>query len=311
VRVALLGAGGIGGYLGARLAQAGEDVTFIARGAHLEAMLRDGLRLKSPNGDVHVRNVRATSDPASVGRVDVLVVGVKLWDLETAVRSALPAIGPATTVVSFQNGIEKEAILGTIAGAEHVIGGAAYISTEIESPGVILHKGTLERFIIGELDGRASDRVAALHAACTNAGIKIEVSDNVERSIWEKFVFLASHAALTTLLRLPIGPIRENPQSRSLLTDALREVIALARAKGIALAPDFLEERLAFIDRQPGTTRASMAVDLERGNRLEVDWLSGAVVRLGRELGVETPVHRVAADALAPFANGTPAQLTR
>jgi 2-dehydropantoate 2-reductase len=306
VKVALVGAGGIGGYLGARLAQAGEDVAFIARGAHLAAMQRDGLRLTSPNGDLHLRTVRATADPQAVGPVDVVVVAVKLWDLESALQTALPLLGARTAVVGFQNGMEKETIIGRIAGAQRVIGGAVYISAEIERPGVILHKGTLERFIIGETDGRTSERVTALHTVCANAGIKIEISGDIVRAIWEKFVFLASHAALTTLLRLPIGPIRENPQSRSLLSDALGEVVALARAKGIRLAPDFLEECLAFIDRQPAATRASMAVDLERGNRLEVDWLSGAVVRLGRELGIATPVHRVAADGLAPFAAGRP-----
>jgi 2-dehydropantoate 2-reductase len=229
-----------------------------------------------------------------------------MWDLESATRAALPLVGPQTSIVGFQNGVEKESLMGRVAGERHVIGGVGYISTEIEGPGIILQKGTLERFIIGELNGPASARVMALRDVCSKAGIKMETSDDMSRVIWEKFIFIASTAAMTSLIRLPIGPIRENPQSRALLLDALREATAVAIANGIALSPDLPEERLAFIDAQPATTRASMAVDLERGNRLEVEWLSGAIARLGRELGVPTPVHRVVADALVPFANGRP-----
>jgi len=306
VKIACVGVGGIGGFLAVRLAAAGEEVVAIARGAHLEAIRRDGLRLKSPRGDAVARDILATADPSGVGPVDVVVIGVKMWDLENATRAALPLLGPATMIVGFQNGVEKESIIGRIAGEQHVIGGVCYISTEIESPGIILQKGTLERFIIGELEGTPSPRVSAFRAACTKAGIKIETSDEMSRVIWEKFVFISSSAAMTTLIRLPVGPIRENPQSRALLLDALREAVAVARAKGIAPSPNLAEETLAFIDAQPPATRASMAVDLERGNRLEVEWLSGAIVRIGREFGVPTPVHRVAADALAPFANGRP-----
>jgi 2-dehydropantoate 2-reductase len=306
VTFAFVGAGGIGGYLGARLAAAGEDVVFIARGHHLEAMQREGLRLKSPEGDVRLERVRATNDPAGIGPVDVVVAGVKLWDLESAMRSALPLVGKGTTVVGFQNGVEKEAVLGRVAGADRVVGGIAYISTEIEAPGVILKKGTLERFILGELDTTKSARVERLCGALSKAGIKAELSTDITREIWEKFVFLACNAALTTLLRLPLGPIRENPHSRELLLDALREAVAVARAKQVALPQNFAEDRLAFMDGLGPETRASMSVDLERGNRLEVEWLSGAIARMGRELGVPTPVHRVVADALAPFANGRP-----
>lgn len=306
MKIAFLGAGGIGGFLGARLAAAGEDVVFIARGAHLAAMQRDGLRVKSPEGEVHLPRVRATGDPGEIGPVDVIVAGVKLWDLESAMRGALGLVGAGTTIVGFQNGVEKEAILARIAGAQHVVGGIAYISTEIESPGVILKKGVLERFILGELDASESARIRALYAVFSKAGIKTEIATDVTREIWEKFVFLACNAALTTLLRLPLGPIRENPHSRELLLDALREAVAVARAKRVALPENFAEDRLAFMDQLGPDTRASMSVDLERGNRLEVDWLSGTIARMGRELGVPTPVHRVVADALAPFANGRP-----
>jgi 2-dehydropantoate 2-reductase len=304
MRFAMFGAGGIGGFIGGRLAHAGEPVAFIARGKHLEAMRRDGLYLKTPEGDVHVPKVVATSDPKTVGPVDALFFSVKLWDMEAAAESARPLIGPQTVVVTFQNGVEKEDVLSRIFGPEHVLGGFGYISTEIESPGVILKKGELERFVIGERDGSTSARVTALRDVCVNAGIKMEASTEIERGIWEKFVFLSCNAAMTALLRLPLGPIRENPQSRALLLDALREVVAVANAKGVGLPADYAEQRLAFIDTLAPQTRASMAVDLERGNRLEVPWLSGAIVRMGRELGVATPVHRVVDDGLAPLANG-------
>lgn len=306
MKIACVGVGGIGGFLAVRLAAAGEEVVAIARGAHLDAIRRDGLRLKAPGGDTVAGNIRATDDPSSAGPADVVVIGVKMWDLESATRAALPLVGPATTIVGFQNGVEKEAIIGRVAGEARVIGGACYISTEIERPGVILQKGTLERFILGELSGPPSPRVCAFEAACANAGIKIETSDEMSRVIWEKFVFISSSAAMTALIRLPVGAIRTNPQSRELLLDALREAVDVARAKGVALSPNFAQETLTFIDAQPSSTRASMAVDLERGNRLEVEWLSGAIVRMGRELGVPVPVHRVVADALAPFANGRP-----
>jgi len=306
VKIACVGVGGIGGFLAVRLAAAGEEVVAIARGAHLEAIRRDGLRLRSPQGDAVAKDILATADPSAVGPVDVVVIGVKMWDLESATRAALPLVGPATMIVGFQNGVEKESIIARTAGEQHVIGGVCYISTEIESPGIILQKGTLERFIVGELKGPPSPRVSAFRAACAKAEIKIETSDEMSRVIWEKFVFISSSAAMTTLIRLPVGPIRENPQSRVLLLDALREAVAVARAKGIPVSANLAEETLAFIDAQPPATRASMAVDLERGNRLEVEWLSGAIVRIGREFGVPTPIHRVVADALAPFANGRP-----
>lgn len=306
MKVAIIGAGGIGGFLGARLAEAGEDVTLVARGAHLAAIREHGLILRTPHEEVRATSATAVDDPAAIGPVDVVVVGVKMWDLETALRSVLPIVGPHTIVVGFQNGLEKETIAARIVGREHVVAGVCYIAAEIERPGVVLQKGEIQRFIVGEIEGPPSERVTALCRSWTKAGINAETSDDMARTIWEKLVFLASHAGLTTLLRLPIGPIRENPQSRSLLLDSMRESVAVARAAGVRLPDDFAEQRLTFIDTQPPTFRASMAVDLARGNRLEVDWLSGAIARLGRELGVPTPVHRVIADALAPFANGRP-----
>ena len=304
MKIAMLGSGGVGGYFGARLAAAGEAVTFIARGAHLAAMRENGLKVKSGLGDVHIQPTDATDDTAAVGAVDTIVIAVKLWDTEAAGRAALPMIGPGTTVVSLQNGVECNDILGPIVGGGRLIGGIAQIAATIEAPGVISHLGTMGRIIIGELDGGTSDRVAALHAACAEAGIESATSDDIERVIWEKFVFLVGLSGTTALRRQPVGPIREDGDGRALLLSVMAEAVAVGRAKGIGLDAGFAEERLRFIDGLPYDMAASMYHDLMRQNRLELDWLSGAVVRFGAGLGVATPVNRVIYAALKPFAAG-------
>ena len=304
MKIAMLGSGGVGGYFGARLAAAGEAVTFIARGAHLAAMRENGLKVKSGLGDVHIQPTDATDDTAAVGAVDTIVIAVKLWDTEAAGRAALPMIGPGTTVVSLQNGVECNDILGPIVGGGRLIGGIAQIAATIEAPGVISHLGTMGRIVIGELDGGTSDRVAALHAACAEAGIESATSDDIERVIWEKFVFLVGLSGTTALRRQPVGPIREDGDGRALLLSVMAEAVAVGRAKGIGLDAGFAEERLRFIDGLPYDMAASMYHDLMRQNRLELDWLSGAVVRFGAGLGVATPVNRVIYAALKPFAAG-------
>ena len=304
MKIAMLGSGGVGGYFGARLAAAGEAVTFIARGAHLAAMRENGLKVKSGLGDVHIQPTDATDDTAAVGAVDTIVIAVKLWDTEAAGRAALPMIGPGTTVVSLQNGVECNDILGPIVGGGRLIGGIAQIAATIEAPGVISHLGTMGRIVIGELDGGTSDRVAALHAACAEAGIESATSDDIERVIWEKFVFLVGLSGTTALRRQPVGPIREDGDGRAFLLSVMAEAVAVGRAKGIGLDAGFAEERLRFIDGLPYDMAASMYHDLMRQNRLELDWLSGAVVRFGAGLGVATPVNRVIYAALKPFAAG-------
>ncbi len=300
----MLGSGGVGGYFGARLAASGQEVTFIARGAHLLAMRENGLRVKSDLGDVHIQPADATDDTAAVGAVDTIVIAVKLWDTEEAGRAALAMIGPGTTLVSLQNGVECNDILGPIVGGERLIGGIAQIAATIEAPGVISHLGTMGRIIIGELGGGTSDRVAALHDACANAGIETATSDDIERVIWEKFVFLVGLSGTTALRRQPVGPIREDEDGRALLLSVMAETVAVGRAKGIDLDAGYAEERLRFIDGLPHDMAASMYHDLMRENRIELDWLSGAVVRFGAELGIATPVNRVIYAALKPFAGG-------
>ena len=299
----MMGAGGVGGYFGGRMAASGCDVTFIARGRHLEAIRMNGLRIDSrDSGDAIIDPANATDDPADVGVVDYVIVGVKLWDTEAAGRAILPMVGSDTAVLSLQNGVECDEMLARVIGTEHLIGGVAFIASSIGEPGIIKHIGTMQRVVVGERAGGSSPRVDALHGVMLHAGITAEVSDDIERTIWEKFVFLVGLSATTTMLRTTLGPVREDPQSRKMLVNVMRETVAVGRAKGIDLVENYADDRLAFADDLPVDMTSSMHHDLEAGNRLEVAWLSGAVVRFGREYGVPTPANQAVFDALESYA---------
>lgn len=305
MRIAMMGSGGVGGYFGGRMAAAGYDVTFIARGRHLQAIRDHGLKIASRDmGDVIVDPAKATDDPAEVGAVDYVVVAVKLWDTEASGNAILPLLGPETTVLSLQNGVEGDEILAGIVGAERLIGGVAFIASSVGEPGVIKHIGTMQRVVIGERSGGSSPRVDALYEALREGGVVAEVSDDIERTIWEKFVFLVGLSATTTLLRTTLGPIRKDPDNRALLLDVMRETVSVGRARGVALPEDFAEDRLVFADGLPADMTSSMHHDLENGNPLEVAWLSGAVSRFGRDAGIPTPVNRMVFEALEPLATG-------
>jgi 2-dehydropantoate 2-reductase len=305
MRVAVMGSGGLGGYFGARLAKGGADVSFIARGEHLEAMRRGGLRIDGGPDPFHLAHVRATDDPAEIGHVDLVMVCVKLWDTEAALEQLRPLVGPQTGLVSFQNGVLKDTYLRAAYDESHLLGGVAYVATTVSEPGVISRTGPLQRLIVGEFDRRRSARVDAFQAAALSGGIDLEVSDDIRRAIWEKFVFLVGLSATTTTMRVPIGPIRENPQSRALLLDLMREVVAVGRAHGVSLPEDYAEQRLKFTDGVSPKMTSSMHHDLERGTRLEVRWLSGGVVELGKQVDVDTPLNRAVADLLSIHANGS------
>lgn len=304
MRIAIIGAGGVGGYFGARWALAGEDVTFIARGQHLAAMRNDGLQVLSPNGDLHVKPTKATDDAATVGVADLVIIATKLWSTDEAITTATPMMGPASAIVSFQNGVEAVDKLVAAFGRDRVLGGVANIAALIETPGVIRHNGTMAMLQFGELDGRRSDRVLALEAACKRAGIDARVPNSISEAIWQKFVFLASLSAMTTLTRLPLGPLREDPDTRALFEGLAEEVVDIARARGVKLADGTVEAMLQRLDALPPEMVASMLGDLQRGNRLELPWLSGAVVKLGRELRVPVPSHEFVYAALKLHANG-------
>ena len=306
MKIAVMGSGGVGGYFGARLAAAGNDVTFIARGAHLAAIKNKGLTVLSRHGDVHIHPAQATDVPAEVGPVDIVLFATKLYDTQSAGPLCKPFIQADTAVISLLNGVDSEQQLSRILGPQHIVGGVARISAEIAEPGVIQHHSPFHSIEFGELDARPSERLQALLRAAREAGVDAQLSDDIEAAIWRKFIMLASFSAITTLTRLPAGPIRSHPQTWELLETAARETGAVARARGVGLDEKDVEGVMAMLGKLPDTMKSSMLMDLERGNRLELEWLSGAVCRVGSEAGVDTPVHRLTLAALTPFAAGKP-----
>ena len=303
MRIAILGAGGVGGYFGARLIAAGEDVTFIARGAHLTAMQTGGLRVESPKGDLHLRAVKATNDVAAVGPVDILLLTVKMYDLESAAAMIRPLVGPQTAVITLQNGVEAVDIVAHSVPRANVVGGVAYVAAVIAEPGLIRHT-SLDTLIFGELDGQRSERLVALQAACVRAGFAARVSDDIDIDLWAKFARLSVFSGMTAVTRSPIGVLRDDPELYALLQAACEETIRVGRARGIALPETLMGEIEQMVHGLPHHARASMLEDLERGRRLELPWLSGAVVRLGKAAGVATPIHAFIATVLKPHVAG-------
>jgi 2-dehydropantoate 2-reductase len=306
MRIAVIGAGGVGGPFGAALAQAGGDVTFVARGAHLAAMRTLGLRVLGPRGDVHLAPTQATDDPAGIGPVDFVLFCVKLWDVESAGAAIRPLVGPDTAVIPLQNGIDASDRLIPILGKNAVMGGVAQISGTITEPGVIRQTGSFMRLVFGELDGRPSSRGAAFYALCQGAGFDSVNSNEIQTAMWEKFILLATNSSVVALTRLPFGKLRDDPEIFVLFERAVAEVAAVGRARGVALPVDIEARVLKATRNFPPEMLPSMAVDLLRGNRLELPWLAGKVVALGRELGVPTPTYDVMYAALKPYTNGAP-----
>ncbi len=300
-----MAAGGVGGYFGGRLAAAGHDVHFVARGAHLAAIREGGLRLESELGDLHLADVSATDTPSGIGPVETVLFAVKLWDMDEAAEACKPLLGPDTVVVPFLNGVSAMDVLSERLGAGHVAGGVAHIAAVIGEPGVIHHTGSLARLTVGERDGNRSARIENLLSAFEDAGFDHAFSEDITRTIWQKFVFLSALSGLTTLCRQSIGPIRGDPDSRSLFESAVRETIAVGRAEGVGFGDETELETMALVDGLREDVKASMLHDLEGGRRLELPWLSGEVVRLGRKHGVATPVHSTVYGALKFYAGRT------
>ncbi|HEX6792615.1 MAG TPA: 2-dehydropantoate 2-reductase [Casimicrobiaceae bacterium] len=306
MRIAVFGAGGVGGYFGAKLAQAGNDVAFIARGAHLQAMRRGGLRIESAGGDIGVRSVVATDDPSSLVPVDVVMLCVKLWDVEEAAAKIAPLLGRDGVVIAFQNGIDSPEILARAVGDARVLGGVAYIAAAIGAPGVVVHTGSMAKLRVGAFDDRLKDRASAFVDACTSAGIDAEVAPGIRRAIWEKFVFLAALSGVTALSRQPVGAVRSDPDLRAAFAAAMKEAVALARARNVALPDDFLPKQMRAIDGLPAEMRSSMQNDLLAGRRLEAPWLCGRVAELSAAAGLAAPVNATIYAGLKPFVNGAP-----
>jgi 2-dehydropantoate 2-reductase len=304
MRIGVFGAGAVGGYFGARLAHDGHDVVFIARGRHLAAIRKSGLRIESPNGDLTIHPAQATDDPASVGPVDYLMFAVKLFDTEAVAQACRPMVGPDTTVLALQNGVETEEILGRILGPQHVLGGTVYIAAVVAEPGLIRQTGRFARMIFGELDGSLSERGRIFESACKKSGIDAVFSPSVMTEIWMKFIVLVALSGATTVTRKPVGLLRADPDTRMLLYNAIAEAAAVGRARGVALPEDAVERQMAVLDGWPPEMVASMLHDLNGGRRMELDHLSGAISRIGRQCGVATPVHDTLYAVLKPYKDG-------
>jgi 2-dehydropantoate 2-reductase len=291
MRIAVMAAGAVGGYFGARLAAAGHDVSFIARGEHLRAIRTRGLRVESPLGDLHIQGAKATSEPRDVGEVDVVLFAVKLWDTEVAATAARPLVGAATRILTLQNGVDSVERLQPILGEDRVVGGTTHMASVISAPGVIAHTSQFALMKCGHVDRRGDPALDAFVELARAAGIDAHLSDDIDLDRWKKFTFLVGLAGATGIMRLPLGPILADPDTRVFFLDLMQEVVMVGRASGVALPPDFAQDRLAFADTTPPGFKASLLHDLERGSRIELDWLAGKVVVLGRRLNIPTPAN--------------------
>jgi 2-dehydropantoate 2-reductase len=303
MRMAVMAAGAVGGYFGGRMAAAGHDVTFIARGAHRDAIRRHGLRIESALGDLHLKGLNVTDDPKQVGPVDVVLFAVKLWDTETAGEQARPLIGSNTRVITLQNGVDSVERLAPILG-DVTIGGATYIVTTIAKPGVIRHTGARAEVRCGRLDRRPDAVLAGYVQQMKAANIEITLTDHMLLDIWKKFVLLSGTSGITASTRRPLGVIRDDEDMRAFFYRLMRETIGVGRAAGVEFPPDFAAELDRWVASFPPTMKASMANDLDAGRRLELDWLAGKIVALGRKYGIATPGHEAVYAILKPYRMG-------
>jgi 2-dehydropantoate 2-reductase len=307
MRIAIIGAGAIGGIYGAALAKAGADVTFVARGAHLAAMKENGLRIEGDRGETRIRPAQATDDIAGIGPVDYALFCVKLWDVESAGAQVRPLLGPQTAVIPLQNGIDGAERLIAILGRDAVMGGTAFVTGSIVTPGVIRQTGTYQEMTFGELDGSISERGERLRALCAAAGFDGVLSPDIMVPVWDKFLLLVPLSGLNALTRLPLGKWREDPDLCAMYEAALRETFSVGLAEGIHLTPDRIDKTLALMRSMPHYHTTSMGNDLLRGNRLELPWFAGKVAELGRRHAIATPANAFIYAALKPYANGAPA----
>src|SRR5215468_2602351 len=304
MRMAVMATGAVGGYFGARMAAAGHDVSFIARGTHLDAICRDGLKIESTLGDLHLNDVKVTDDPRQSGPADVVLFAVKLWDTETACEQTRPLVGSNTRVMTLQNGVDSIERLAPILGDDVIIGGATYIVTMIAKPGVIRHTGPRAQVRCGRLDRRPDAVLAGYVQQMKAANIEIKLTDHMLLDIWKKFVLLSGTSGITASTRQPLGVIRDDEDMRAFFYRLMHETIGVGRAAGVEFPPDFAAELDRWVASFPPTMKASMANDLDAGRRLELDWLAGKIVALGRKYGIATPGHEAVYAILKPYRMG-------
>ena len=304
MRIAVMAAGAVGGYFGGRMAAAGHDVAFIARGAHGDAIRRNGLRIESALGDLHLMDVKVTDDPKQVGTVDVVLFAVKLWDTEAAGEQARALVGSNTRVITFQNGVDSVERLAPILGDDATIGGATYIVAKIARPGVIIHTGVNAKVLCGHLDQRPDALLGGYVEKIKAANIDIQLTDHMLLDLWKKFVLLSGTSGMTASTRQSLGVIRDDDDMRAFFYKLMHDTMAVGRAAGIRFPPGFQTELDHSVATFPPTMKASMANDLEAGNRLELDWLAGKVVALGRKYDIPTPAQEAVYAILKPYRMG-------
>jgi 2-dehydropantoate 2-reductase len=302
MRIAVFGTGAVGGYFGGRLLEAGEDVSFIARGAHLAALQQHGLRITSPKGHLHLP-VRATDDPAAIGHVDVVLFTVKLYDVDGSASRLAPLIGPDTVVITLQNGVEAVDMVSRHSGPGHVAAGVAYIVAVVDEPGHITHT-TADRLVFGEPDGRPSARLTRFQEACRRAGFVADLSPHIDVDLWVKFVRLGTWSGMTTATRCSMGVIRQQPALLRMMEAALEEAMAVGGARGVTFPDGLIDGTMQMVRNFPPESKSSMLEDLERGRRLELPWLSGAIARMGEQSSVATPIHAFINAILLPHQEG-------
>lgn len=300
MKIAIMGTGGVGGYYGGLLAQQGYEVTFIARGEHLKAIQENGLQVKSVHGDFHVKPAQATDDPAQIGPVDLAIFCTKTYSIEEAAEQIKPLVGSATTILPLQNGIDAADRIGATLGMEHLIGGVTWISSAVEAPGIIKQVSQFRRVVIGELNGQVTSRAQAIHKAFEKTGITAELSENILKVLWTKFVFISTASSLGSLTRLTIGEYRSVPETRVMMTSLMQEVEAVAKARGVELDEDVVQKSLDFIDNAAPQIKPSMQLDVEAGRRSEIEAMIGVIGRKGRYLGVPTPIADMVYASLLP-----------
>jgi 2-dehydropantoate 2-reductase len=301
MKILIMGTGGVGGYYGGLLANQGNEVTFIARGDHLAAIRKNGLKVKSIHGDFHISPANATDDPSEVGPVDLILFCVKTYHTDEAAEAIRLAIGPQTVVLSLQNGVDSAERIGNVIGLEHVVGGATWLSSAMEAPGVIKQISQFRRIVFGEVTGGRSERIQSIFGVLNPTGIVVEISENIQKILWTKFVFISAVSSIGSLTRLPMGEYRAVPETRLLVSSIMHEVEAVARAQGIALDEDVVPKALEFMENSGPHIKPSMQLDVESGRRTELESMVGVIGRKGRQLNVPTPVADFVYGSLLPI----------
>ena len=301
MRIAIFGSGGVGGYFGGRLAQAGEDVTFIARGKHLRAIRTNGLRVDSPDGDFLINPARATDSASEVGEVDLVILGVKAWQVPEAARAIKPIVAAQTTVLPLQNGVDAVGELIAELGTTPVVGGLCKIVSFVLEPGHIRHAGFAPSVVIGELDNRRSDRIVALEETFNRAGLNTKIAGDIQVALWMKFLFIASFSGVGAIANAPAGVLRSDPELRARMLHAMNETYELARARQVILPPDAIETVMASVDALPADATSSMQRDIAAGRPSELESQNGAMARMAREAGISVPTHESIYEALKPL----------